>query len=77
MAPWPCTRPCTCARDAAGKRVALQRVALQRVALQRMSSSGCPGALTGAWQVYRDPELFGKDVPEPRVDTQPAKWKKD
>jgi hypothetical protein len=42
-----------------------------------MSSSGCPGALTGAWQVYRDPELFGKDVPEPRVDTQPAKWKKD
>ena len=67
MAPWPCTRQCTCARDAAG----------QRVALQRMSSSGCPGALTGAWQVYRDPELFGKDVPEPRVDTQPAKWKKD
>jgi len=27
--------------------------------------------------VYRDPELFGKDVPEPRIDTQPAKWKKD
>jgi hypothetical protein len=21
-------------------------------------------------QVYRDPELFGKDVPEPRTDTQ-------
>ena len=27
--------------------------------------------------VYRDPELFGKDVPEPRTDTHATKWKKD
>jgi len=27
--------------------------------------------------VYRDPELFGKDVPEPRTDTQGSLWKKE
>mmetsp|Transcript_88423 Transcript_88423/g.143172 ORF Transcript_88423/g.143172 Transcript_88423/m.143172 type:complete len:340 (+) Transcript_88423:83-1102(+) len=27
--------------------------------------------------VFRDPELFGKDVAEPRTDTQGGKWKKD
>ena len=27
--------------------------------------------------VYRDPELFGKNVPEPRTDTQGKLWKKE
>ena len=27
--------------------------------------------------LFRDPGLFGKDVPEPRTDTHGKKWKKD
>ena len=44
---------------------------------RRARCSGGRALKQSGVQVYRDPELLGKDVPEPRLDTEPAKWSKN